>query len=193
MSKKDTLHIIYVSGFGSRYDSVRHFLLRFWRLYGVNAELASMRWNDGSSYETKMDLLNRLLDKNRDKKVVLIGESAGASIVINAYANRTADIHRAMTLCGKNRGAKTVASRFYSKSPAFKDSIYAADINTEKLSKSQRANITSIYSLYDSVIPTHESITPGSREVRLWAFGHLTSILLGLSLFSFILVREAKR
>src|SRR3990167_7868192 len=100
MVKNNTIHILYVSWFGSRYDITRRFLLRFWRIYGIDAELVAMRWDDGADYDTKLRLLYQAIDKNKDKNIVLIGESAGASIVINAYANRGKDIYRAMSLCG---------------------------------------------------------------------------------------------
>jgi hypothetical protein len=193
MVKNNTVHILYVSGFGSRYDATRRFLLRFWRIYGISTELVAMRWDDGVDYDTKLRLLHQAINKNKDKNIVLIGESAGASIVINAYANRSKDIYRAMSLCGKNQGAKTVAGRFYSKNPAFEKSIRMADDNIQSLDMHQKEKFTSIYALYDPVIPAHESIVPGSRQVKLWTFGHLVSILLSLSLLSFILVREARR
>lgn len=193
MVKNNTIYILYVSGFGSRYDIIRRFLLRFWRIYGINAELVAMRWDDGADYDTKLRLLYQAIDKNKDKNIVLIGESAGASIVINAYANRSKDVYRAMSLCGKNQGAKTVAGRFYSKNPAFEQSIHVADDNVAKLDINHREKFTSIYALYDPVIPAHESIVPGSRQVKLWTLGHLISILLALSLLSFVLIREARR
>jgi hypothetical protein len=193
MSKNNTVHIIYVSGFGGRYDSSRRFLLKFWRLYNVSTELVSMSWSDGLSYDSKLKKLNQAIDRSMDKKIVLIGESAGASIAINAYAARETDIYRVITLCGKNSGADTVADHLYIKNPAFKDSIRLADRNIKRLSKEQARHFTSMYPLHDPVIPAHESIVPGSREVRLWTLGHLISILLALSCLSFILVREAKR
>jgi pimeloyl-ACP methyl ester carboxylesterase len=193
MSRKETVHIIYISGFGSSYDGIRRFLLKFWRVYGVSTQFVSSKWSDGQSYTSKLRRINAAIDQNTDKRVVLLGESAGASLAINVYATRPNDLYRAMSLCGKNSGANTVAARVYAKNPAFKESIRLSDAVVPKLNQNERKNFTSVYPLKDFLIPVHETILPGSRKVRIWSFGHLTSILLSLSLYSFIIVREARR
>lgn len=193
MKQKDTVHIIYISGFGSSYDGIRRFLLKFWSLYGVSTQLIETKWSDGQSYDAKLKKVNDAIDYNSDKKIVLIGESAGASLAINAYIKRPKDLYRVMSLCGKNFGANSVSERFFSKNPAFKESIHTSDITIKRMSDIERKNFTSVYPLKDFLIPVRETILPGSRVVRIWSIGHLTSILLSLSVYSFILVREAKR
>lgn len=189
---KKPIHIIYVSGFGSGYDGVRWLLLKLWRYGDVTTELVSMKWSDGKSYEEKYDRLSRAIDGAAGKRIVLIGESAGGSMVVNMYAERASDLYKVLTICGKNKGAESVAGHYYEKNPAFKDSILATKRSIESLSERQRKEFISITPLFDPTVPVRETLIPGCRHVRLFAVGHLLPITLALSIYSWKIVRLAK-
>jgi hypothetical protein len=38
-----------------------------------------------------------------------------------------------------------------------------------------------------------KNIIPGAKHIKVWSIGHLTTIMLCLSLYSFVLIRAIKR
>lgn len=189
---KQQIHIIYIPGFGGRYDTFRLFALRQWLYSRVTTELVPMNWHQGT-FEQKLARIDRAIDRAAGKQIVLVGESAGGSMVVHQYARRGDDIYKAMTLCGKNSHPETVGQTYYDRSPAFQASMARLDYSTKMLSKSQKTKFVSIHPIYDPVVPVRETLLANCRQVRLWAFGHLTVILLALTVFSFAIVRAAKR
>ncbi|HMH70321.1 MAG TPA: alpha/beta hydrolase [Candidatus Saccharimonadales bacterium] len=187
------IHILYISGLGDRYDSFRRFCLRFWRLFGVTAELVSMSWTNGATYEEKVKIINQRVDAAKNKRIVLIGESAGGSTALNMYAARPNNFYKVMTICGKNTKADHVSPHLYRKNPAFKTSMYQAEKSVALLSKTKRQAFISVHPLVDHVVPVRETLIPDCQRVQLWTIGHLGTIAFALTLGSFIIIRIAKR
>lgn len=187
-------YIIYIPGLGDHYDGVRHFFLRFWKIYGVQTQLVPMQWYDGESYQTKYDKITAAVTDAKEKgyTVSLVGESAGASIAMNAFA-RNESLHRLISLCGVNSFHASVSPRILAKSPAFKESLWHLTASQEKAVSQRRKDIISIAALSDSTVSVSKNRINGVKNMRVFSVGHITSILLCLSLFSFILVREIKR
>src|SRR5665648_522378 len=96
-------HIIYISGLGNRYDGLLLFLLFFWHVFGVKTEFVAMKWYGGTSYQEKFDRVIATIERAEAKgyTVLLIGESAGASMAMNVFAQRDS-LHRLVSLCGVN-------------------------------------------------------------------------------------------
>jgi hypothetical protein len=187
------IHLIYVPGLGDRFTSLRQFFLRFWRLFGVTTELVPMNWSDGVSYQSKFDRLSKTIDDVRGKRIVLIGESAGGSIVLNMYQARPNDLYKVMTICGKNTAPNHVSPGLYHKNPAFKESMYASDNAVKQLTLRQRQNFISIHPIADAIVPVKETLISDCQSVRLWSVGHFITIAFALTLWSWYIVRLAKR
>ena len=171
------IHVIYVSGLGDHFDSPRRFLLRLWRLAGVSAELFPVHWSGREEYFEKITRLNRVIDKTKGKRVILIGESAGGSMVLNIYASRPSDFYKVMTICGKNSHPELVSPLLYKRNPAFKVSMHSLAASLQKLTKTQRQAFISIHPLYDSVVPVSETLIPDCQNRRLWLIGHRLTII----------------
>ena len=80
---------IYVPGLGDGYDGFRRFGLWLWSLRpGVQTHLESMHWGDvDETAEEKIDRVTTVINtvaSNVD--IVVVGESAGGSIALAAYA-----------------------------------------------------------------------------------------------------------
>jgi len=187
------LHIIYIPGFGDRYDVIRRPLFNCWRIHGISTEFVPMNWRSAENYTDKLARIDGAIGRAKGKRVVLIGESAGGSMVVAAHAKRYSELHQSMTISGKNRHAATVAPRFYCKYTAFRDATQAADIAILHLSDNALRSFVSFYPLFDGVVPIQDASIPRARFIRLYSIGHLFTILMALTIFSGYIVRVARR
>lgn len=187
------LHIIYIPGFGDRYDTIRRPLFRCWRIYGITTEFVSMNWSGAESYTDKLARINGAIDRTKGKRIVLIGESAGGSMVVATHAKRYSELHQSMTISGKNHHGDTVAPRFYRQYTAFRDAMRAADTAVSHLSSDALRSFVSFCPLFDGVIPIQDASIPGARVIRLFSVSHLFTILMALTIFSGYIIRVAKR
>lgn len=195
MTNYQSTHVIYIPGLGDNYDPTRRCLLGLWRYRNITTELIPMEWSVDDGFELKRQRVYTAIDRARskNKRIVIVGESAGGSMAVNVYAARTKDIAHVVTLCGKNTHPETVSPQLYKKNPAFRDSMNSVDESIRLLSDNARRHFTSIYPLHDPVVPVHETLLAGCRQVRIFAYGHLVPILLLISLFSAVVVREIRR
>ncbi len=187
--------IFYISGLGDRYDFIRRSALWFWKLYGVNAQLIPTSWSNQESYETKLKRITDAVDSvdTTTTRLVLIGESAGGSMALNAFASRKEKIHKTITICGKNNGPELVAPHYYRDNPAFKPSMDNLEKSVASLSKSGRQRVISVYPLYDGVVPIRETVIPDCQKVQLFTLGHLGTIFFALTFGAYFIVRLARR
>ena len=187
-------YIVYIPGLGDGYDGLRRFLLFFWRVYGVKVEHVPMKWYDGKSYEEKYKRVAAAIQNAQalGYAVSVVGESAGGSMAMNIFA-RNDLIHRLVSLCGVNSYKTPISPRIFERGPAFKKSVSIIDASQSNAIKARVDRMTSITAYYDPTVPIKSNIIPGARRVTIWSLGHLTTILLCLSVFSFIVVREARR
>ncbi len=195
MNMSKSTHVIYIPGLGDGYDGARRFLLGLWRYRDVSVALVPMRWMVDDGFETKRQRVYDAIDKaqRQNKRIVLIGESAGGSMAVNVYASRKDEIARVVTLCGKNTHPETVSPRLYQKNPAFRASMSAISESIGLLDRESRQRFTSIHPLYDPVVPVSETFLADCRKVRIFIFGHIVPILCLLSFLSPIVIREIRR
>ena len=187
-------YIIYIPGLGDRYDGLRRFLLFFWRIFGVTVEHVPMKWYDSKPYEEKYKRVDSAIRNAQTLgyTVSVIGESAGGSMAMNIFAGNDT-IYRMISLCGVNTARSPIASSIFRKGPAFKTSVASIADSQTDVEKDKIDHITSITALYDPTVPVARNSIPGARHVKLWSIGHFPTIVLALSLLSFIVVREVRR
>lgn len=187
------LHIIYVPGFGDHYDVIRRPLFNCWRLYGITTEFIPMNWKSAESYPDKLTRIHNAIDRAKNRQVVLIGESAGGSMVVAVHATRYQELRKTMTISGKNHHATTVAPRFYRQYMAFRDAMYAADTAAANLNHEALQKFVSFYPLFDGVVPKEDAYIPRIRLIRILSIGHLFTILLALTIFSGYIICIARQ
>ena len=189
------LHILYLSGLGDKYDPLRRFLLRFWNRHDSTIELVPSKWTNDETFEMKyarvIEAKQQVLA--RGDKVVLIGESAGASMALNVYAADPDEVQRVIMLCGKIVHEHAVAEQTYQRNPAFRMSMQQADENAMRLTLPQRQKITSLYAWIDGTVSRKDSLIPDCRRQLIWSVGHILTILYLLSIGSWIVLREVRR
>lgn len=183
-------HLIYIPGLGDGYDLMRRAGLFTWRFWGVTTELVPMQWYGESSIDARYDALCDAIDRavSKGRRVVLVGESAGASLAINA-ASRRLDIYGLMTICGITNPRAEVSSAIRKKSPAFNHALVHLEKGVGGLDLSMVCNIRAAV---DHVVPRWSSVIPGAKEYTVWSVGHVATIALCLSVYGGLMVYVAR-
>lgn len=183
-------HIIYIPGLGDGYDGLRRAGLLTWQLWGVSTELVPMKWYGGGDLATRCAMVAAAIDRaqRRGRRVILVGESAGASLAINV-ASRRSDIHGLMTICGIVNSRAEVSSTIRKKSPAFNQSLAQLEHDIREL---DLAKVCNVRAGVDSIVPKRSSVIPGATQRIIWSVGHVTTVALCLSVYGGLLVRFAR-
>lgn len=175
MSKPRTT-ILYVPGLGHQNDMLRGACLKLWRVWGVEAHLIPMAWDDGRTFEEKYARLQTEIAKY--ERVILIGESAGAAMVLYAASRDAKNVARFVTLCGANNPAMPISDYIHKRSPAFVEAVRSLPRSYANLEK-----IHCYRALHDRVIEKKYSLVPGAKEVIVFSIGHLITISLCLTIY----------
>ena len=176
--------ILYVSGLGDRYDTLRRFCLGGWRLWGVSAKLVPMTWHDGEGFEQKYDRITDAINSIKDNsRIVVIGESAGATIALQVASH--SKISRVITLCGVAQPTTPISPHFNKRAPALMPATRAVP-NTNDY------DVHSVRAAIDGVVGKKYSTATGATRHTIWSTGHLLTILLCLTLLSSLMVTIAK-
>lgn len=187
--------VIYVPGLGDHRSQGQRLAVKLWKLYGVDPEVVTMRWRDREAYNIK---LARLLDRvetltETGYLVSLVGTSAGASAVVNAFAARPELIHRVVCICGKLKNPQTVHPATYARNPGFQESMERLTRSLTQLSTEQRNRVLSIHPVADESVPPHDTEMPDSVSRRIPTIGHAPSIAYAITLYAHVLLRFIKQ
>jgi len=175
--------VIYVPGIRDDWFKAQSFLLWFWRFRGVKPICHEMPWSGNEPYEAKVDRLLAQIDHEAAAgyKISLLGASAGASAVLNAYAARRESITGVVLICAKINLPDSVSKHTYDQNPAFKTSLQELQKLLPRLTAQDKSKILSIYSPVDTSVPHADTIIPGVREVALRPLSHGQAILYSIS------------
>ena len=187
--------VLYVPGLGDSRITGRKLLVASWYLYGVRPVVHQMNWADRQPFSGKLASLLEPIDSlaAAGHTVSLVGESAGAGAAMNAYAARQDVIHRVACICGKLRGASTVSSYTYGHNPAFGESMVQLSASLGALPAERRQRIRSVHPVADATVPVSETYVDGADMRTIPTRGHMLSIILGDTLFGWLLVGFLKR
>ena len=178
-------HIIYIPGLGDRYDGFRSRALKLWSLWGVTATHVPITWYDGGDLQSKLEYVQRAIDRAPDDaRIVLIGESAGATLALHA-AQADSRIKRVVTLCGVARPSTPVSSYLRRRAPALNQAV-------DTLPTVSGVDVQCVRAFVDGVVNKKYSVIPGAKEHVVWSVGHLTTIVLCLTVLAPIMSAIAK-
>ena len=171
------LSVIYIPGLGDNVSLGQPVILSGWRLFGLKIHYFPLGWGDKEKFGPKLQRLLNKVDQlqKQGNKVSLVGVSAGASAVLNAYANRK-NLTAVVCIVGKINHPETIGPQRYIDNPAFKDSILMVKGSLAKLGRHERSRIMSIHPLTDETVPVADTIIPGAFEVITPTNGHVFSI-----------------
>ena len=172
------LHILYIPGLGDKRARGQRLAVMLWRLWGVEAEVYRMYWADQETWASKYERLLRRIDalSAQGKTVGLVGSSAGASAVINAFEVRTASVAGCVLICGKVQYPHTIGERVRKEDPAFILSAEQCSAALGKLGTAERTRILSLYATSDHIVPERDSHIEGARNRRVLTSGHAFTI-----------------
>lgn len=174
-------HTIYIPGLGDKRSYGQPTLLKLWRLFGVKIHYFPLGWLNDEGFDKKLGRLLSKIDELQKvgHRVSLVGVSAGASAVLNAYAQRPS-VANVVCVCGKINNPQTVGERVYKENPDFRESVFALQKNLKKISKPERQRIMSIHPLEDKTVPPADTLIKDSLEKVVPAKGHIPGIYFSL-------------
>lgn len=192
---KKRLHLIYIPGLGDHHPTGQARAVKTWRLWGVGAEMFQMNWADDVEWRVKFQLLLTRIDElsSQNKDVGLVGASAGASAVINAFAERRNAVVGVVLIAGKVNRPEKIGSHYHKKNPSFIESAYAAPASLKKLSSDDRKRILSRYALADETVYKPDSRIEGARNRIVPTIGHAPTIAVQLIFGAPSFIRFLKR
>jgi dienelactone hydrolase len=172
------LHVIYVPGLGDKKVSGQQKAVRTWRWWGVEPELFQMNWGDKEPWQPKFDRLLARIDalSKQGKSVGLVGASAGASAVINAYAARTSQLVGVVCIAGKINRPETIGDRYRRNNISFVTSAYDCEQALQTLQADDRRHILSRFALLDETVMKADSRVPGVHNRLSPTVGHVVTI-----------------
>ena len=175
-------HVIFVPGISD--DSyLQSTWVGLWKLHGVDGQFHAMPWFGDEPFEPKFQRLLNKIDayKRQGHRVSLVGASAGASTVINAYMERKRDITGLVYVCGKILAPETVNAGIYAENPAFKTSMHRLQVNLTRLTPADTAKMHSFYSRADTYVPHAETVIRGVEESTLPPLPHGRAVLFSVT------------
>jgi pimeloyl-ACP methyl ester carboxylesterase len=167
MNPSQKLHVIYIPGIGDAAGAFQPWAVETWPRWGAEAELFSMNWGDDVVWAEKFEhLLDRIDALAADgKNVALVGASAGAAAVVNAYAARQHKIVGVVCICGKINNPDSIGNRYRRNYPSFVVAAYKTAEALAKLDDKARRRILCRYALFDNVVTNRaDSRIPGARN-----------------------------
>lgn len=187
-------HVIYVPGILDDIYRIQSTLIKFWRLRGVRGHCHEIPWAGSEAWEPKFQRLLAQIDEysSQGHKVSLVGASAGASAVLNAYVERADKINGLIYICAKINAPETVSDKTYAENPAFKESLELLQANLKKLTPADKAKMLSLYSSADKTVPYEATVIAGVRKRKLPALNHGKAILYSLSFDASSMMRFLK-
>ncbi len=199
-------HVLYFNGLGSGKMRRREQLaLRYLAKHNIIVTAAQINWYAGEDFT---DLLARMITLAEEQlknhgKLVLVGSSAGGSLVVNILGQVHSPNLYGVTLCSRlheaplawwdRRGLARMAHIGMSQpSQAFFDSVtYCGDVTLSKLTKQDKERLIIVQQWADFVVPRPTMSIDGVRVYRVPALGHGWGIAMGVRRLPEILERLA--
>lgn len=191
---RQQIDIIYVPGIHDDIYHAQSLMLIPWRLFGVRGHCHVMPWLGKQSYEPKLQSLHEEVNSYRaqNHRVFLVGASAGASAVLNLYAEHPSELAGVALICPKLSHPETVRAAIYEANPAFQTALTILQPNLGLLGRREKARMAIYYSPKDGVIPYEDSSLPGVKEYSLPPVRHGFAILYAITFGAFRLCTRLK-
>lgn len=186
--------VIYVPGLGDTNISNRKKMLSTWHYKNTEIVAHTVNWQIDEPWSIKLERLLATIDSYvaKDLYVSLIGESAGASAVMQALQHRTQTLNAVILLCGKSQYPNRISPSLQRKNPALYQAVTGSHAYIQTMPKEAKAKILNIHPFADPVVPVPETMIPGVQNGRIPSFGHAPSIAFGMTIWSFKIVRFIK-
>ena len=169
---------------GLRDQIVLHQLLTVGGKFGgIVPVIYRMGWHDGEKFEDKLGKLLAEIDllRRRADRLSLVGTSAGAGAVLNAFLERRTVVYKAVNVCGRLIPGTSVGVRGFDErtksSRSFRESVMRFSEKERRLSAADRKRILCIYpSLGDELVPRDTCVLEGANNTSVPTGEHMFSI-----------------
>ncbi len=190
-----TRHVIYIPGLGDGSSHGQDVALRCWKVYGLIVHYHAVGWSDGELFDRKLKRIIDLIDSLNAPNVTLslVGTSAGASAVLNAFVKRKTAIASVVCICGKIQNPQTISQDTFHHNPAFEGSMKLLSDSLKQLTNLEREKILSIHPLWDNKVPIMDTLIERTTEATIPTVGHNISIGYALTIGSFHINRFIQR
>lgn len=182
-------HVIYIPGLGDSADDFRRKGLKIWSLFaGISTELVPSNWLSEPTVDEKLARIHSAIERAYvdGKKVVLVGESGGAASALVAAAH-SAHVSKVVTICGVTSPRMTIGPAYRRRAPALQQMVHSLH------GLKQTAKLHSIRGLIDTTVLKKYSVAEGAKEHVFLTIGHMTTIVLCLTLLSPLVIRIVKQ
>ena len=172
-------HIIYVPGIQDDLFHFQSLIVKLWRLFGVRGHCHPLPWAGPGDYATKAAALLARIDDYvaAGHRVSLVGASAGASAVLNAYAARRTAVGGVVYICAKINRPETVSAVTFDENPAFKTALMQLQTNLQTFDTADKSRFYSFYSVKDGTVAHADTRIDGVKEAKLAPLGHGLAII----------------
>ncbi len=171
--------VIYVPGIGDDPRGLQEKLIQTWKIFGARPHRFELPWDGQQSFDSKLAHLLSYIDglTQQGHRVSLVGASAGAGAVINAFAARPDTVSGVICIAGKVNHPQTIGSAYRKRSAAFHESAVLVKGSLAQLDELKKlAAIQSRYALLDPIVLRRDSIVKGATNVTVPTIGHATTI-----------------
>lgn len=187
--------ILYVPGLGDTNISGRKKMLAVWHYRNIRIEAVPMNWQVDEPWQDKLSRLLARIDglTTEGVRVSLIGESAGASAVMCALQRRAQHLNAVILLCGKSQYPDHISSHLRRRNPALHAAVSESQRYIQAMSDDAKRKLLNVHPIADPVVPVQETKIPGVQNTRIPSFGHATSIVFGMTVWSFRIVHFIRK
>lgn len=183
--------LIFVPGLGNDVKKIQ-LITRFWQKFGFKIIIHPFGWHDDNQdFNLKLKKLIQIIDaeKQNGNSVSLIGMSAGASAVLNAFLERREIIDHVVSVCGRLKTGTQIGFRSFESrtksSHVFAESVKNIELREGEFNVEDRAKILTISAGFgDELVPADTSTIDGARNVKIPMIEHMLSIGSALTIFS---------
>lgn len=186
-------HIIIIPGIPSFGFCIKILSFPFY-LFGYIPHVVNIRWTDEQdTFHIKLKRLLKVVDSLFEKgNVSLIGLSAGGSMALNALLLRKSKIQKVITICSRWKKLNGELSQGMKKHKAFCESVERIEKDEPSLTLIDRSKILTIRALYDEMVNPRVIPFSGATNICFPLLFHGPTIVLSLSLFSYVIFRFMK-
>lgn len=181
--------VIIIPGLGDEVEKIK-WATNHYKNYGIEPIVHKIGWRSGEKrFKPKLQKLIKLIDNlySQKNKISLIGTSAGASAVINAFSVRKQKICKVICVCGRLKVGPIKGFRSFAKmtntSSAFRESVLLCEKNLSKLTKIDKNKILTITNYLDEFVPAETSYIKGVKNLKIKSIEHMFSIWMALCFY----------
>lgn len=174
-------HILYIPGLGDKHSYGQDIAINRWRRFGFTPHYFPLGWSYQEGFDTKLARVIIEIDSltQHGDYVSLVGASAGASAVLNAYAR-----HRGVTgvayICGKINSPEAVSPEIFAHNPDFKESLDQLKGSLARLDAKEVGKILNIHPVRDQTVAIKDTKIAGTAEKVVPGWDHASGIFFGI-------------